>query len=153
MRVVLACAIALAGCITSDLVPCGSVSCPVGSMCVGGSVCATQGQLDACVSRAEGDRCLSSVGTGTCHNGVCLVDRCGDGIRDPGEVCDDGNLRSGDGCREDCLSNEMCGNGLRDQGEGCDCGTIDNLAVGCTGPNSDDVTATCDTGCTRRCGD
>jgi cysteine-rich repeat protein len=32
---------------------------------------------------------------------------CGDGIRDPGEACDDGNTISGDGCTEDCAWNEL----------------------------------------------
>src|SRR5262249_55187955 len=33
---------------------------------------------------------------------------------DTGEVCDDGNERSGDGCSSDCRSNETCGNGVTD---------------------------------------
>jgi len=32
----------------------------------------------------------------------CHVARCGDGIRDPHEACDDGNVDPGDGCRADC---------------------------------------------------
>lgn len=35
--------------------------------------------------------------------------RCGDGIIDRPEVCDDGNTSSGDGCRADCLSVECSG--------------------------------------------
>lgn len=34
----------------------------------------------------------------------CSVPRCGDGIVDGGEVCDDGDVTSGDGCAQDCLS-------------------------------------------------
>jgi cysteine-rich repeat protein len=34
----------------------------------------------------------------------CTVPRCGDGIWDAGEVCDDGNVLSGDGCAADCRS-------------------------------------------------
>ena len=34
----------------------------------------------------------------------CTVPRCGDGILDGGEVCDDGNTTSGDGCAADCKS-------------------------------------------------
>lgn len=49
---------------------------------------------------------------------------CGDGVVDAGEVCDDGNTVSGDGCSGDCLSNEECGNGYLDIviGEECDDG-------------------------------
>lgn len=34
----------------------------------------------------------------------CTVPRCGDGILDGGEICDDGNTTSGDGCAGDCKS-------------------------------------------------
>jgi len=34
----------------------------------------------------------------------CTIPRCGDGILDGGEVCDDGNNLDGDGCSGDCLS-------------------------------------------------
>jgi cysteine-rich repeat protein len=55
---------------------------------------------------------------------VCISDGCGNGILDDGEVCDDGNIRSGDGCSFDCLSDETCGNGIVDiaAGEVCDDG-------------------------------
>ncbi len=45
---------------------------------------------------------------------------CGDGTRDPGEVCDDGNTVGGDGCSANCASTEVCGNGITDPGEECD---------------------------------
>ncbi len=32
----------------------------------------------------------------------CTVPRCGDGVFDAGEVCDDGNTLDGDGCSSDC---------------------------------------------------
>jgi cysteine-rich repeat protein len=51
---------------------------------------------------------------------------CGDGNidRDLGEVCDDRNTVSGDGCSADCRSDENCGNGIRDtsKSEVCDDG-------------------------------
>jgi len=34
----------------------------------------------------------------------CTLARCGDGVVDPGEVCDDGNTLPGDGCAPDCRS-------------------------------------------------
>ncbi len=62
---------------------------------------------------------------------VCLVDgisprACGNNILETseGEVCDDGNIVDGDGCRADCRSNETCGNSVIDLalGETCDDG-------------------------------
>ena len=44
---------------------------------------------------------------------------CGNGVLDPGEVCDDGNTIGGDGCRADCKGREKCGDGLIDVGEVC----------------------------------
>lgn len=38
---------------------------------------------------------------GTCRT-TCTIPRCGDGVLDGGEVCDDGNTVSGDGCAGDC---------------------------------------------------
>ena len=34
----------------------------------------------------------------------CTVPKCGDGMLDGGEVCDDGNVANGDGCSSDCKS-------------------------------------------------
>ena len=49
---------------------------------------------------------------------------CGDGFRDPGEGCDDGNNRNGDGCSASCAVETSCGDGVRDTGEGCDDGNL-----------------------------
>ncbi len=38
---------------------------------------------------------------GACRT-TCTLAGCGDGVRDPGELCDDGNTVAGDGCRADC---------------------------------------------------
>ncbi len=55
---------------------------------------------------------------------ICVAATCGNGWLDPGEVCDDGNNLSGDGCPADCR--EPCGDGVLDPGERCDDGnTID----------------------------
>jgi cysteine-rich repeat protein len=50
------------------------------------------------------------------------VPRCGDSILDPGESCDDGNNRDGDGCSAMCRYEARCGDGRRDMGEVCDDG-------------------------------
>jgi len=65
---------------------------------------------------------------------VCIANGCGDSVEDTGEVCDDGNVRDGDGCSADCESLEECGNDIVDSaaGEVCD----DNNTVdgdGCSG--------------------
>ncbi len=55
---------------------------------------------------------------------VCISNLCGNGIVDPGEVCDDGNIMNGDGCASDCKSQEKCGDGVvnTEAGEVCDDG-------------------------------
>jgi cysteine-rich repeat protein len=82
----------------------------------------------------------------TCQEEICLrpgiSPGCGNGLPDFGEACDDGNNTNGDGCSEDCLSNESCGNGIADvaAGEDCDDGGGDSAA--------------CDSDCTMAiCGD
>jgi len=54
-------------------------------------------------------------------SGLPSIAICGDGIRDPGEGCDDGNTVAGDGCSAVCQV-EICANGILDPGEGCDDG-------------------------------
>ncbi len=53
---------------------------------------------------------------------VCRATTCGNGTREAGEACDDGNLLSGDGCNAVCSSVEECGDGVLDAGEACDDG-------------------------------
>jgi cysteine-rich repeat protein len=92
--------------------------CPSGLICPAGTICA-----------ANQDTCIS----GPCGNGIIDVRA--------GEMCDDGNIISGDGCRQDCQSAETCGNGIVDfdEGEACDAGK---------------QTATCNADCTLAiCGD
>ena len=62
----------------------------------------------------------------------CQPQRCGDAIIDNGEVCDDGNTTRGDGCSQECQSDESCGNGVIDSitGETCDDGD-NNDGDGC----------------------
>jgi len=60
---------------------------------------------------------------------VACVQICGDGIVDPAEACDDGNLIEGDGCDTDC-SPSGCGNGIVSAGEDCDDGNLD-IGDGC----------------------
>lgn len=56
---------------------------------------------------------------------ACQIAVCGNGVIDPGEQCDDGNLRNGDTCSSTCRA-VVCGNGVIDAGEDCDDGnTLD----------------------------
>lgn len=47
---------------------------------------------------------LSAFDTPSACRPDCTIPRCGDGILDGGEVCDDGNTEGGDGCAADCQS-------------------------------------------------
>jgi cysteine-rich repeat protein len=57
---------------------------------------------------------------------------CGNGKREAGEQCDDGNIFSGDGCSAGCrIEYPDCGNGIKNIGEECDDGNV-NYGDGCT---------------------
>jgi fibro-slime domain-containing protein len=58
------------------------------------------GQLDV-----PYDGCYECKVEPTCSGGPCSA-KCGDGIKFPNEVCDDGNNRSGDGCNATCTALE-----------------------------------------------
>ncbi|MFA5075791.1 MAG: Ig-like domain-containing protein, partial [Patescibacteria group bacterium] len=73
------------------------------------------------------DELLRPVATVTSRTG------CGNGFREPGEDCDDGNIDDTDSCRVDCTNSgtmactpgndeNCCGNNYRDPGEECDYG-------------------------------
>ncbi|HWU89286.1 MAG TPA: DUF4215 domain-containing protein [Kofleriaceae bacterium] len=79
---------------------------------------------------ASGRRCSPGWGCALYEDACIPVGGCGDGIINPaiGEVCDDGNVTSRDGCRSDCMSDETCGNGKLDleAGETCDDGNTES---------------------------
>ncbi len=109
----LALALALTSCSRSTSVPCSAERA-----CPEGWACSADGQ-------------------------TCIQTVCGDSVIQAGEVCDDGNNTSGDGCNSTCTSNEQCGNGYVDAelGEQCDDKNTSN---------DDDCLATCKL---ARCGD
>ncbi len=70
----------------------------------------------------------------------CTLPRCGDGVIDPGEDCDDGNDIADDGCSNLCLR-PQCGDGVRQAGEECDDGNeddTDGCLTGCVLPSCGD---------------
>jgi cysteine-rich repeat protein len=78
-----------------------ALTCPSGRVCPLGQTCAK-------------------------NQDICISGLCGNGVKDPGEACDDGNVQNKDAdhpndtCRSDCLSDYTCGNGIVDPGEICD---------------------------------
>ena len=118
---------ALAGCIEADLVPCeNGVACASGLVCdEQHKTCVTKEQATVCQLRPDNEPCLEN---SACHHGICVPIACGNWLRDPLEMCDDGNRVSGDGCSADCTTNERCGNGVIDlaRGETCDEGDFAN---------------------------
>lgn len=115
----------------SDHPACGEDGeCPVDTRCLHDRCVAT-----GCDSTADGEPCANTnVEDGVCYRHGCVPTGCGDGVLEAGEVCDDGNLVSGDGCSGDCTSNEMCGNGHLDTGMGeqCDDGSVGLSGDGCS---------------------
>lgn len=49
---------------------------------------------------------------------------CGNSRLEPGELCDDGNNTSNDGCSATCVREPRCGDRIRDPGEDCDDGNL-----------------------------
>jgi cysteine-rich repeat protein len=69
-----------------------------------------------------------------------LAPYCPNGVVDPGEECDDGNMINNDECRNDCTT-PKCPDGILDPGEECDDGNMidtDNCRNDCTIPDCPD---------------
>ena len=74
-------------------------ACGTGAVCATGR-CSTSICGDGCVDAAKGEQCEppnTANCDATCHNIIC-----GDGIRQTGEQCDDGNVVNLDGCDATC---------------------------------------------------
>jgi cysteine-rich repeat protein len=126
-------ALALVGCVRPQAQTCGDRVCDVGDVCTLGG-CATPGDVAACAGLADGTSCMASNGgTGTCDQGACHTDLCGNGRLDPGEVCDGAlgvDPTANETCSPDCKTIYRCGNTIVDPGEQCDDGNT-NPADGC----------------------
>lgn len=125
----------LSGCIRDQLVDCGNgIACPAGTACATIAAvvyCVPPADLASCDGQDPFAACTPSDGVpGACYEAspanVCLPSGCGNGLLDPGEICDDRNGVVGDGCSSNCLSNETCGNAIVDPvaGEQCDDGDL-----------------------------
>src|SRR5262245_9947773 len=101
---------AATGCLTS-----GSVVCADGRVCPPQTRCYSVSDPDQilcvdpdAITQCDGKTAHAHCGAdGRCYDGVCLPIGCGNGrvdVADPsdplddGEICDDGNQTSGDGC-------------------------------------------------------
>ena len=123
----------LASCVQPELIECGELLCPAGSVCTPLG-CADRSSLDACRDLGDGDSCVNSGVPGICSGGACVPTVCGDGRVVGREVCDDRNQLAGDGCSADCVSDETCGNDYIDvvRNEQCDEGVRGLARDGCT---------------------
>lgn len=77
--------------------------CDDGNLCDGTEQCLGGTCRDG-ASAADGTTCTIDGASGEffCTDGLCQASRCGDGYVAAGEICDDGNTTSGDGCEADC---------------------------------------------------
>jgi len=124
------------GCVGPDSTRCADTVCPPGSICYrefDPPRCVLPAELAACEDTADGAPCTVSEDQDRghhCERGLCVLGRCGDGVRDEFEECDDGNNAPDDGCSATCRI-EYCGNGLREGDEQCDDGN-NAQGDGCT---------------------
>lgn len=128
----------IASCVRSEATPCGDLTCPAGRACVRADVCVDTAVVRACDASAENDPCsLPDVGEGSCHDGLCLIGACGDGIINAVDACDGAELGGktcldfgasspeGLACAADCSFDKsgcvaFCGDGMKQQAEDCD---------------------------------
>ncbi|MEO1273084.1 MAG: DUF4215 domain-containing protein, partial [Myxococcota bacterium] len=105
----------------------------------------------ACNGTLPGEIADASCAAGECNptTGACAsAAACGNGVLDPGEGCDDGNLVAQDGCNAECLreAGASC-----DEASDCATGSCDTVAqtcltVGTCGDNTQDPGEGCDDG-------
>lgn len=104
------------------------------SLCAPGSATCGDGVLNPACERCDDGPANDDTAADACRTD-CLPAHCGDGTLDTGEMCDDGNFLSCDGCSPACTieTGVVCGDGIAAPacGEQCDDA---NAAVldGCT---------------------
>ncbi len=108
MRALAITVFALSGCIEPALQQCGDLVCAADALCRD-ELCISREALEACTGADDGAPCSTpQFSEGRCSVGACLEIACGNDVVDPGEVCDDGNHSSGDGCADDCQGLDVC---------------------------------------------
>jgi cysteine-rich repeat protein len=134
----------LAACLDAPSTTCadGRV-CPASKVCAPGGGCVDREQVRACEGVSDGTACQApGISAGHCRGGACVVVRCGDGVLDDGEICDDGNPVDNDECTNNCTL-PTCGDNVVQAGEECDDGVNNGDDRACT---SRCITATCGDG-------
>ncbi|MGY4884829.1 MAG: DUF4215 domain-containing protein [Nanobdellota archaeon] len=125
---------------------------------------------DGCSSTCtveSGWNCVTTTGTSQNPDTICTP-ICGNGIKQTGEGCDDGDTSSGDGCSSTCtvesgwtcntatpnVCTRLCGNGVINSGEGCDDGDTssgDGCSSTCTVESGWTCVGTAPSVCTKDC--
>ena len=118
--------LALAACALAAAPGCGGdLKCGPGTHIEGGE-CVHDGADGGTTADAGGGKDGAVPGQDAGVQEAGAGPRCGDGKKDPGEECDDGNLNNNDACLKSCKKN-ICGDGiLNAQAEECDDGDTDN---------------------------
>lgn len=84
---------------------CTRVACTEDTECGISNGCQSAACIDrtcAVTTQPEGSTCSEGGRDGRCIGGTCVSSTCGDGLLDPGELCDAGDADPNDGCEPDC---------------------------------------------------
>ena len=116
-------------------------SCTESADCDDGNPCSVNTCADnvcGTVMAANGNACESLSGIGTCSNGLCISEGCGDGVVDVagGEQCDD-NSAGCVACQFVCENDDECRDGVYCNGEET-CNVSDHVCVPGTPLTCDD---------------
>lgn len=124
------CSVMLVGCLHPTVTVCDNgLVCPADQVCGPAGGCVDPEQLAACEGAADATPCtIPGVGGGLCTGGLCVSARCGDGIVQAGEACDD---PAPDACTPNCAL-PTCGDGFVQSGEACDEGAANADDRACT---------------------